>query len=122
MDAASFSGCIAPVAKCRNTPILRGTALGGHEDHEAHDLHMLARDLVPDNSSPPFKSCLINAGNGLYWEKLVIDEDAASMEGPPTPDNEESGKVNMPATKRQRVSNTSPPTLAASFARALFLI
>ncbi|BDA43591.1 hypothetical protein COCOBI_04-6040 [Coccomyxa sp. Obi] len=121
LDAASFNSCTAPEAHCRNTPGLHGTASGGHEDHEAQELQRLA-DPLPDDSSCPFQSCLIKAGNGLYLEKLVIDEDAASIEGPPTPDNEESGKVNMPATKRQRVSTTSPTALAASFARALFLI
>lgn len=121
MDVASSNSSIAPEAHCRSTAVLHGTASGGHEDHGAEKSHRLA-DPLPDESSCPFKSCLSNAGNGLYLEKLVIDEDAASIEGPPTPDNEESGKVKMPATKRQRVSTTSPTALAASFARALFLM
>ncbi len=79
-------------------------------------------DEATDRTDSSHSHCIITAGNGLYLEKLVIDEDAASVEGPPTPDNEDSGRVSMPATKRQRVSTSSPSALAASFARALFLL
>ena len=124
MDAASSNTCSASKAQRRMSPVHHDPASCGHEDASAQESHVLAADPAPDAPSCPYKGCLttIHVGNGLYLEKLVIDEDDASIEGPPTPDNEESGKANMPATKRQRVSTTSPTALAASFARALFLI
>lgn len=66
---------------------------------------------------------LVHVGNGLFVEKLCIgDEDAASVEGPPTPDAEEGAKVSMPATKRQRVGQLYPAALASHFARALYAV
>jgi hypothetical protein len=67
---------------------------------------------------------LVHVGNGLFLEKLCINEedDGASIEGPSTPDNEEGSKISMPATKRQRVGWSSPSSLASTFARALYII
>lgn len=94
----------------------------GRTGHATREEHLLAARQITQHTACSDSGSLISAGNGLYLEKLIIDEDAASVEGPPTPDNEESGRVSMPATKRQRISSTSPSTLAASFARGLFLI
>lgn len=81
-----------------------------------------AADQVTGEETSSDDNLLIANGNALYMEKLIIDKDAESVEGPPTPDHEESGRVSMPATKRQRVSLSSPSMMATSFARALFMI
>jgi len=89
---------------------------------DAPDGVRLAADQVTGEKAPSDDKLLIANCNALYLEKLIIDEDAESVEGPPTPDHEESGRVSMPATKRQRVALSSSSMMAASFARALFMI
>ena len=57
--------------------------------------------------------------SGLVCTKLAIPEDACSVDGPPTPDNEEADRVCMPAAKRQRLDACSPPAAAVAVARIL---
>lgn len=88
-----------------------------------HDSGDLNRPFtgVPQESSQG-KPQLVHLGNGLFVEKLCIEEDAASVEGPSTPDAEEGAKVSMPATKRQRIGQVSPSALVSHFARSLFTV
>lgn len=59
---------------------------------------------------------------GFFCGKLAIPDDACSLDGPPTPDNEEADRVYMPAAKRLRLDGASPQALAATVARALYLL
>ena len=61
-------------------------------------------------------------GPGLFCTTLAIPEDACSVDGPPTPDNEEADRVCMPAAKRQRLDDSSPTSAALAVARILQLI
>ena len=62
------------------------------------------------------------AGLSLLCRKLVIPEDACSVDGPPTPDNEEADRLCMHAAKRPRLEESPPPTAAAAVARTLHLL
>ena len=64
----------------------------------------------------------VNGGLGHFCGKLAIPDDACSVEGPPTPDAEEADRVCMPATKRQRLAESSPGLLAATVSRTLYLL
>ena len=57
------------------------------------------------------------------WElckKLAIPDDACSVDGPPTPDNEEGHRIGMPVIDCSNEA-TSPGTVAAA-ARVLHLL
>ena len=79
---------------------------------------------VPSDSESPQAplEAAVKPGSGMYCTKLAIPEDACSVDGPPTPDNEEADRVCMPAAKRQRLDDSSPPAAALAVARILQLI
>ena len=79
---------------------------------------------VPSNSESPQAQLEADsdAHSGLFCRKLAIPEDACSVYGPPTPDNEEADRVCMPAAKRQRLDESSPPAAAVAVARILHLL
>ncbi|CAL5221287.1 g3452 [Coccomyxa viridis] len=76
------------------------------------DSELPQAQLEPDGKS----------GSDLFCTKLAIPEDACSVDGPPTPDNEEADRVCMPAAKRQRLDESSPTAAALAVARILQLI
>ena len=85
------------------------------------------RVLCEDSSTPPLliqqkPGSEVNGGLGQFCGKLAIPDDACSVEGPPTPDAEEADRVCMPATKRQRLVESSPGVLAATVSRTLYLL
>ncbi len=79
---------------------------------------------VPSDSESPQAQLVPDGkpGQSLFCTKLAIPEDACSVDGPPTPDNEEADRVCMPAAKRQRLDDSSPPAAALAVARILQLI
>ena len=53
------------------------------------------------------------------WQSRMMP---AQWRAPPTPDVEEADRVCMPATKRQRLAESSPGPLAATVSRTLYLL
>ena len=58
--------------------------------------------------------------DGEFCKRLAIPDDACSVDGPPTPDNEEGHRVSMPAIHGSNEA-TSPGIVAAA-ARVLHLL
>ena len=55
-----------------------------------------------------------------FCEKVAIPDDACSVDGPPTPDNEEGNRAGMPAI--QRLTEAASPGTVAAAMRALHLL
>ena len=68
----------------------------------------------------PQHSDMGSKDDGELCKKLAIPDDACSVDGPPTPDNEDGHRVGMPAIHRSNEA-TSPGTVAAA-ARVLHLL
>ena len=70
-------------------------------------------------SLQPQQNDMGSKDGGDFRMKLAIPHDACSVEGPPTPDNEEGDRASMPASRR--LTEVASPGIVAAAARALHL-
>ena len=60
--------------------------------------------------------------DGEFCKKLAVPDDACSVDGPPTPDNEEGNRASMPAVQCLRLTEAAPPGIIAAAACGLHLL